>query len=432
MTGNDKIPHVIIAGCGFGGLNAARKLAPHAVRITVIDRSNHHTFQPLLYQVATAGLASGDIAYPIRHILRAHKNVSVIMGDVIGFDLEKRLVKLEGLDLDYDFLIVATGATHSYLAHPEWEQYAPGLKTIEDAGNIRNRVLLTYERAERDQITCGRHKALNFVVVGAGPTGVELAGALAEISRQVLIHDFRHIDPAMTRVVLVEYAPYVLPSYSAELSEKARRRLEKMGVEVRTSTLVTSIEPGLVRTRSDKDGEEAIPSAVTLWAAGVKASAVGAMLGAPLDKAGRVIVEQDLSIPGHPEIFVIGDLAAFKEKTASGERMLPGVAQVAMQGGRTAAKNILRTLHGRPRVTFRYFDKGNMASIGRAAAILERGKLRMSGFIAWIAWLFIHVMYLIGFRNRIMVMLKWAWAYIRFEKTGRLIYGGLKWGSQSD
>ena len=419
----DNRPHVLVLGAGFGGLNAARALGKLPVRVTVVDRKNHHTFQPLLYQVATAGLSAGDIAVPIRRILRKNENTEVFMGEAVGFDLMKKVVRFKHVEVSYDYLIVATGATHSYLAHPEWEKLAPGLKTVEDALEIRNRILTVFEEAERQQAVEGRHDELNFVVVGAGPTGVELAGAIAEISRKVLVHDFRNIDPAMSRVLLLEYAPRVLTAYPEDLSRKAEQQLRKLGVEVRTGAMVTAIEPHAVMV-----GNEKISASLVLWAAGVKASPLGAALGVTLDRAGRVIVQPDCSLPQHPEVFVIGDLASLAGKDG---HPLPGMAPVAIQMGRAVATNIARDLRGAQRKPFSYLDKGSMATIGRAAAVGVSGGVHFSGFIAWIAWLFIHLLYLVGFRNRLMVVMQWAWAYLRFEKTSRLITGNMEEGGRA-
>ena len=403
-------------GAGFGGLYAARVLGKLPVHLTVVDRKNHHTFQPLLYQVATAGLSPGDIATPVRRILRRNKNTEVLMAEAVGFDLENKIVHFREVDLSYDYLIVASGAQHSYFGHPEWEQFAPGLKTVEDALVIRKRILLAFERAERQQLATGKHDPLNFVIVGAGPTGVELAGAIAEISRRVLVHDFRNIDPSHARVILLENAKYVLTSYPQDLSLSAQQQLAHLGVEVRLDALVTNVEPNQVTL---KNGEK-IPASLVLWAAGVMASSLGALLGAPLDRQGRVLVRPDCTLPNHPEVFVIGDLAHLD---GSDGQPLPGVAQVAIQMGEAAARNIARDLRGEPRKTFHYFDKGSMATIGRAAAVAVSGKLHLKGFIAWMAWLFVHILFLIGFRNRIMVIMEWAWAYLSFEKAARLITG---------
>jgi len=432
------VPRVVIVGAGFGGLKAARALAKAPVRITVIDRRNYHTFQPLLYQVATAGLSPGEIAAPIRSILRSHKNIEVLMAEVTGFDLERRLVQTPEGDIAYDYMIVAAGATHSYFGHDEWEPYAPGLKTVEDALEIRRRVLLAFELAERQAAAGERESALNFVVVGGGPTGVELAGTLAEISRHALAHEFRSIDPARTHIVLIEGGPRVLAAYSEDLSRSAEQQLKDLGVEVRTSTLVTQIEAGAVCL-----GNTRLDATVILWAAGVAASPLGKKLGAGVDRAGRVRVLPDLSVPGHPEIFVIGDLAEAKDENG---KMLPGVAPVAIQQGTFVGKLIREEIvagisarvsspnaaadpseradgrfAGRPK--FHYWDKGSLATIGRAAAVAQFGKIHISGFVAWLSWLFVHILFLIGFRNRLLVFIQWAWSYVTYERGARLITG---------
>jgi NADH dehydrogenase len=420
-------PRLVIIGGGFGGLAAAAALAGFPGSITVIDRKNHHTFQPLLYQVATAGLSPGEIAAPIRGILGKRKNVRVLLGEITGFDLQRRKVNVSRIEVGYDYLIVAAGAGHSYFGNDQWEEFAPGLKTIEDALEIRRRVLLAFEIAERQETVTGTHQPVHFVIVGAGPTGVELAGTLAEIAHRSIPRDFRAINPRETEILLVEGAPRVLPTYPEDLSLSAEKQLRRLGVEVRTSALVSAVEPGRV-----KIGDHYVPSTVTLWAAGVSASPLGRLLGVPTDKAGRVVVEPDLSIPGHPEVFVIGDLASFRH-TPNG-KPLPGVAPVAMQAGRSAARNILRDLRNKPRVPFRYRDKGTLATIGRAAAVADLGKLHLSGFPAWITWLFVHLMYLVGFRNRVLVFIEWAWAYITYQRSARLITGNceLPGGAQSD
>jgi NADH:ubiquinone reductase (H+-translocating) len=410
-------PRVVIVGGGFGGLLAARKLARHAVQVTLIDRKNHHTFQPLLYQVATAGLSPGEIAAPIRWIVRG-RNVEVLLGEVNDFDLTRRVVKLSDLELSYDYLIVAAGASHAYFGHDEWEPMAPGLKTIEDALEIRRRVLLAFELAERQAFAGKGHKQLNFVVVGGGPTGVELAGTLADISRQVLAHEFHAIDPKRTRIILIEGGPRVLPAYPEDLSRSAEAQLRRLGVEVHTSAMVTGIEPSSVSM-----GDSRLPAAVILWAAGVAASPLGKKLGAPVDRAGRVLVSPDLSIPGHAEVFVIGDLASLRDENG---KMLPGVAPVAMQEGEATARNIARELKGKPRDNFHYVDKGSLATIGRSAAIAQFGKLHISGLLAWLSWLFIHIFFLIGFRNRVIVLIQWAWSYFTYERGARLITGDTK------
>jgi NADH dehydrogenase len=444
MNGKTEHPaahRVVVVGAGFGGLSAAQALAGASVSMTVIDRKNHHTFQPLLYQVATAGLSPGEIAAPIRSILRHHKNVEVLMAEVTGFDLERRVVETvlqsEPQEVPYDSLIVAAGASHAYFGHDEWQALAPGLKTVEDALEIRRRVLLAFELAEREASAGESRDPLNFVVVGAGPTGVELAGTLAEICRHALAHDFRSIDPRLTRIHLIEGGPHVLPAYPEDLSRSALEQLERLGVEVLTSTLVTKIEPGAIYM-----GETRMNAAVILWAAGVAASSLGKKLGVPIDRAGRVLVNPDLSLPGHPEVFVIGDLAALND--ASG-KLLPGVAPVAILEGRFVAKLIRREIHREmelaptspapskpvPRPAFHYFDKGSLATIGRAAAVAEFGRIHISGFMAWLAWLFIHILFLIGFQNRMLVFMQWAWSYFTYERGARLITGSTSlpgWG----
>jgi NADH:quinone reductase (non-electrogenic) len=408
-------PQIIVVGGGFGGLYAARALAHLRVKLTVLDRKNHHTFQPLLYQVATAGLSPGDISAPIRWVLRDAVNTEVLLAYVTGFDLDRREVVAQDLRLPYDYLVVAAGATHAYFGHPEWESVAPGLKTLEDALEIRNRVLLAFEVAERQAAVVGQHAPLTFVVVGGGPTGVELAGTLAEITRTALAHDFRAIDPKRTRIVLIEGGPRVLPAYPEDLSADAQRQLEKLGVDVLTSAMVTGVEPQAVRM-----GDKVLSATVTLWAAGVAASPLGRVLGAPVDRVGRVFVQPDLSIPGHPEVFVIGDLAAFRTEDG---KVLPGVAPVAIQQGKAVARNIEHDLTGQRREAFHYLDKGSLATIGRAAAVAQFGKIHLSGFLAWLAWLFVHIFFLIGFRNRFVVMFQWAWSYFTFERGVRLITG---------
>jgi NADH:ubiquinone reductase (H+-translocating) len=408
-------PRVVIIGSGFGGLKAATALAGKAVRVTVIDRTNHHTFQPLLYQVATAGISPAEIAAPIRWILRRSGNIEVLLGDVQSFDLNRKMVTTPDLDVPYDYLIVAAGASHAYFGHDEWEPFAPGLKTIEDALEIRRRVLLAFELAERQAIMGGEPMELNFVVVGAGPTGVELSGTLAEISHHVLRHDFHHIDSRSARIILLEGGPRVLPAYPEDLSASAEKQLRHLGVDVRTSAMVSRVEADAVWT-----GDTRIPAVVTLWAAGVAASPLGKKLGVPIDRAGRVLVHPDLSIPGHPEVFVVGDLAALKDKDG---QWLPGVAPVAMQEGEFAGKTILRDLRGEKREDFHYFDKGTLATIGRAAGVGEIGKVHLSGFFAWLAWLFVHILFLIGFRNRLIVLIQWAWSYFTYQRGARLITG---------
>jgi len=407
-------PRVVVVGAGFGGLEVARRLARQPVALTVVDRRNHHTFQPLLYQVATAGLSPAEIAAPIRWIFRG-RPVEVLLGEVERIVLAERRLHAQGGELPYDYLVLAAGASHAYFGHDEWAAVAPGLKTVEDSLEIRRRVLLAFELAERDASWRRPARPLTFVIIGAGPTGVELAGTLAEIARQVLRHEFRAIDPARARVLLLEGGPRVLSSYPEPLSDSAERQLRRLGVEVRTDTRVTSLEPGVVVT-----DDERIAAAVVLWAAGVRAAPVATTLGVPLDRAGRVLVEPDLSLPGHPEVFVIGDMAALRDERGV---WLPGVAPVAMQQGRAVARTILADLAGKPRRPFRYVDKGSLATIGRSAGVAVLGRWRLSGFIAWLAWLFVHVFFLIGFRNRLVVMLQWAWSYFTFERSARLITG---------
>jgi NADH dehydrogenase len=412
---NYQKPRVVIVGAGFGGLQAARKLAHSPVQITLIDRKNHHTFQPLLYQVATAGLSPGEIAAPIRWIVRGQRNIEVLLGEVGDFDLENRRVKLPDVEVPYDYLIVAAGASHGYFGHDDWEPLAPGLKTIEDALEIRRRVLLAFELAERQAAAAEPTLPLNFVIVGGGPTGVELAGTLAEISHHVLAHEFQAIDPKSTRIILLEGGPRILPAYAEDLSVSAEKQLQRLGVDVHTSTMVTKVEAAAVWM-----GETRLPAAVILWAAGVAASPLGKKLGAQVDRAGRVLVNPDLSVPGHSEVLVIGDLAALKDENG---KMLPGVAPVALQEGAAAARNIKRDLDQQPRQNFHYFDKGNLATIGRAAAIAQFGKIHISGFLAWLSWLFVHIFFLIGFRNRMIVLIQWAWSYFTYERGARLITG---------
>lgn len=407
-------PHVVIVGGGFGGLSAARALARADVRVTLLDRRNHHVFQPLLYQVATAGLSPGDIASPIRWILRGQQNVRVVLGEVVAVDASgKRLRLADGSDTTFDSLILASGASHAYFGHDEWQHIAPGLKTLEDGLEIRRRVLLAFEQAERETDTAERVRLLTFVIVGGGPTGVELAGALTELARNMR-RDFRTVDPRAARVILLEGGPDVLPTFVPRLRTFAERALRRLGAEVRTGALVTGIDNRGVRV-----GGERIDAGTVLWAAGVAASSVGRTLGVPVDRAGRVIVERDLTIPAHPDIYVIGDLALFTH-TQDGQP-LPGVAQVAIQQGAHAARNILRSLAGQPREPFTYFDWGNLATIGRAAAVADFGRLKVTGYVAWVLWLFIHIMKLTGFRNRLVVFVQWAIAYFTQQRSIRLI-----------
>jgi NADH dehydrogenase len=410
----EPLPQVVVVGGGFAGLTAVRALRRAPVRITVVDRRNHHLFQPLLYQVATAALSPADISAPIRSVLRHQLNAEVVLGEVTDVDASAHRVHLaDGVEIPFDFLIVGTGATHSYFGHPEWAPLAPGLKTIEDAVEIRRRVLLAFELAEREPNPEVRRALLNFVIVGGGPTGVELAGALAEIARHTLMADFRHIDPENARVVLLEAQPNVLPPYAPTLQAAARRQLERLGVEVRTSAPVTAVDEEGVTT-----GGERIPSRTVLWGAGVAASRLGRMLGGRHDRSGRVEVLPDLTIPGHPEISVVGDLAAMRREDGS---LVPGVAPAAMQAGRHAARNVMRALAGEPLLPFHYRDKGLIATIGRAAAVADIRGLHVSGLPAWLLWLFVHIFFLIGFRNRVAVILQWAWSYVTFKRGARLI-----------
>jgi NADH dehydrogenase len=412
MSAGGQLPSVVVVGAGFAGLAAARALDGAPVRVAVVDRRNHHLFQPLLYQVATAALNPADIAQPIRRVLRRQRNAEVLLAEVTGVDLSRKRVLLADGEIAYQQLILATGATHSYLGHPEWAAHAPGLKTVEDALEIRRRVLTAFERAEREPDVERQRASMTFVIVGAGPTGVELAGALAEIARRTLAADFRHIAPERSRVVLVEAAPRVLPAYPEELSGSARRQLERLGVEVRTGAPVSRIDD-----RGVVAGGERLEAATVLWAAGVEASPLARSLGAPLDRAGRVRVDADLTVPGHPEVHVAGDLV-FLEQDG---RPIPGVAPAAIQQGRHAARNALRALRGEPRLPFRYRDKGLLATIGRGAAVAAVGRVRLTGLLAWLAWLFVHIYFLIGFRNRLAVLLQWAWSYLTFERGARLI-----------
>lgn len=409
------VPHVVIVGAGFGGLYAAQALKHAPVQITIIDRHNYHLFQPLLYQVATAGLSPGDIAYPIRGVVRRQKNTRVFLVEATAIHVEARKVILRDGEVGYDYLILSTGASHSYFGHPEWEAYAPGLKSIDDALEIRRRILVAFEKAERESDPARRQALLTFVVVGAGPTGVELAGAIGEIACKVMARDFRNINPQEARIILIEAGPRILPAFPEELSTRAEESLGKLCIEVRKNSSVTSVQPGVVVI-----GNERISAATVLWAAGVTASPLARTLGVPLDRAGRVLVEPDLSIPGHPEVFVIGDLAAFLHQTG---KPLPGLAPVAIQQGRYTAKNISRRSQGLPTEPFHYVDRGILATIGRAAAVADFGVAKFSGFFAWVLWLFVHIFWLIGFRNRFIVLFEWAWAYITFQRSARLITG---------
>src|SRR5580698_5594908 len=424
---------VVILGGGFGGLNAALGLAKQPVDVTLVDRKNHYTFQPLLYQIALAVLSPGDIAQPIRSLVRDYPNVEVLMDEAVGFDLTERRVNLKtGVQLEYDYLVVATGSTHSYFGRDEWAKYAPGLKTVEDAIEIRRRVLLAFELAERQMMETGAHPALNFVIIGGGPTGVELAGAISDIAKLYMAKDFRHIDPSMAQVLILEGSPNILGAYPTDLQAKALEQLNGLGVKVRTSAHVSDVQPGYVMV-----GDERIDAVVTLWAAGVQASPLGKLLGVETDKRGAVFVDGHLNPPGHPEIFICGDLAHFEQDG----KQVPGVAQPAMQMGRYAAKRIGRLVAatlgsdgtGKDE-EFRYFDKGDMATIGRKAAVAKIEwpfKAHWSGSPAWMTWLVVHIFFLIGFRNRLSVFRQWAWTYLTFSDGARLITGSQElpgWG----
>jgi len=413
--GQAKRPRVVVVGGGFAGLYAVRTLRHEPVDVTVVDRRNHHLFQPLLYQVATAALDPSDIAVPIRRILRHQHNAEVLLADVASVDVSRKRVLLDDGELAYDALVLATGSTHSYFGHGEWARLATGLKTVEDALEIRRRVLLAFEAAERQTDLALRKSWLTFVIVGAGPTGVELAGALAEISRHILASDFRHLGEQSARVVLLEAGPRALAAFPPELSARSERDLAALGVEVQLGAAVTGIDVHGVNV-----GNARIDARTVLWAAGVEASPLAASLGAPLDRAGRVKVNPDLSVPGSPEVFIAGDLAAIAD---SHGKLVPGVAPAAIQEGRHAARNALRTLQGEATQPFRYFDKGSLATIGRARAVAALGKLRLGGVVAWLAWLVIHIAYLIGFRNRFFVLASWAWTYLTYERGSRLITG---------
>lgn len=411
-------PRVLIIGGGFAGIHAAKGLARLPVDITLIDRRNHHTFQPLLYQVALAVLSPADIAQPIRSIVKSYSNVEVLMDEAVSFDLEHQRVQMKSrAQMDYDYLIVATGATHSYFGHDQWAEFAPGLKTLEDAVEIRRRVLLAFELAERQMLETGTHPPLNFVIIGGGPTGVELAGAISDIAKLYMRHDFRHIDPRLARVIILEGSPRILAAYPEDLSEKAVEQLATLGVEVHTGKQVTEVQPGYVMV-----GGEKLESVVTLWAAGVQASPLGKLLGAETDRKGCVIVDEYLNPAGHPEIFVLGDLAHVMQDG----KQVPGVAQPAMQMGDHVAKMIGEDLDGKRRTKFHYFDKGDMATIGRMAAVAKIEwpfKAHWQGFPAWLTWLLVHIYFLIGFRNRIAVFTAWAWTYFTFTRGARLITG---------
>jgi len=418
------VPHIVILGGGFGGLFAARAFHGVAgVRVTLIDRHNYHLFQPLLYQVATAALSPGDVASPIRWILRHQKNVQVLLAEAGAIDAAHRQVAIDSGTISYDYLIVATGAAHSYFGHPDWEARAPGLKTLDDALEMRRRVLLAFESAERESDPGKQRRFLTFVIVGGGPTGVELAGALAEIARQSLRQDFRDIRPESARIIVVEGGPDLLGTFPDHLRVAARRSLERLGVEVRTSSIVTDIDAeGVVFRAASAEGPahvERIEAQTVLWAAGVAASPLVKSLGVPLDRVGRVSAEPTLQVPGHPEIFVVGDVCALQQDG----KPLPGVAQVGMQEGAHAARNIVHAIKGEPLTPFRYRDYGTMAVIGRGSAVADIGPVETSGFLAWVFWLFLHIFWLIGFRNRLAVLSEWAWSYLTMQRRVRLITG---------
>jgi NADH dehydrogenase len=412
-------PKVVIVGGGFGGLYAAKELAEKNVRVTLVDRTNHHLFQPLLYQVATAGLSPADIAQPIRHILKEAKNTEVVMAEVDRIDPQSKQVHTtKGLIFSYDYLIVAAGARHSYFGHDEWERFAPGLKNLADALELRRRILQAFEAAEIANSEEERRAALTFIVVGAGPTGVEMAGAVAELARHTLAEDFRRVDPRATRVLLVEGVARVLPAFREDLSRSALKQLQSMGIEVRTGTMVKEVTNHGVTVNG-----EFIPCRTVIWAAGNAAAPIGKSLSAETDRAGRVIVNEDLTVPGHPEVFAIGDMACFKHQTGE---PLPALSPVAMQMGRHAAKNILSRLQGQQLAAFHYFDKGTMATIGRNKAVADLKFVRFGGYLAWLSWLFVHLIFLIGLRNRLLVFFQWTWAYLTYGRGARLIYGTFK------
>jgi NADH dehydrogenase len=419
MSGS-KVPHVVIVGGGFAGLEAARILNHPSVRVTVIDRRNHHVFQPLLYQVATAALSPGDIASPIRWILRDQANLRVMMAEVARVEAQQNILMLaDGEQVGYDFLILAPGAAHSYFGHDEWAASSPGLKTLDDALTIRARMLLAFEQAEREADPERQRVLLTFAIVGGGPTGVELAGALAEIAHHTVKHEFDLADPDSSRIVLIEAGPTILPAFSEPLRSFARRTLRKLRVEVWEQSAVTGITPDQLTIKRSDGSEERLFAHTVLWAAGVAASPLGATLGVPLDRAGRVTVQPDLTVPGYPAVFVVGDLAYFVQKG----RTLPGVAQVAKQQGAHAARNVLRAVAGKSSTPFVYRDPGNMATIGRGAAIADFGWTYVTGVVGWLMWLFVHVLFLIGFRNRLSVLLQWAVAYMTYQRSVRLITG---------
>jgi NADH dehydrogenase len=418
MALQSSVPRVIIIGAGFGGLKAAKQLCNEPVRVTVIDRTNYHLFQPLLYQVASAALSPADIAAPIRSILSKGRNIEVVLAEVRSVDVNARTVRTVENEMSYDYLIVATGSRHSYFGHAEWEKLAPGLKSLEDAVEIRRRILMAFEYAEKTDNQTARAAAMTFVIVGGGPTGVEMAGAIAEIARYTLAKDFRHIDPSHSRIILVEGEPRVLAAFPEDLSASAIKHLQQLGVEVRTGVHAKNLtEAGL------ELNAEFIPCRVKIWAAGNNASFVGQTLDTPVDRAGRVLVNEDLTISGHPEVQVIGDLANFSYKEG---KPLPGLAPVAIQQGKHAAGNVLAMISGEKPLRFSYRDKGTLATIGRNRAVADLNTMHLSGFFAWLAWLFVHIFFLIGFRNRIAVIFTWAWSYFSFNKGARLITRGFQ------
>ena len=414
----DKTFHVVVLGAGFGGLFFCKHFRHPRARVTVVDRTNHHLFQPLLYQVATAGLSAPEIAQPIRSILSHRPDVTVLLDEATDFDLANRKVALRKSTLEYDFLVLAMGSQTGYFGHPEWEQFAPGLKTLDDALRLRSRILLAFEKAENETDPAERDKLLTIVIVGGGPTGLELAGAFAELARTVLKRDFRRIDPAQARIILIEGAPRVLSNYPPDLSASAQRQLEALGVQVRTATPVNNIRAGEVELA----GGEILRAGNIVWAAGVAAVPLTRKLGVDLDKAGRVKVNPDLSVPGHPEIFAIGDLALVVEKNG---KPVPGICPAAMQMGRYVARVIENELNygasQPPRPPFKYWDKGTMATIGRSAAVAWIGRMKISGYPAWLAWLFVHLIFLIGFRNRLAVLLQWTYSYFAYKRGARII-----------
>jgi NADH dehydrogenase len=411
---NSTQPHVVIIGGGFGGLTCAQSLKQVPVRITLLDRTNHHVFQPLLYQVAMAGLSPADIAAPIRGILRKQENVSVLLAEALGLDLDQQIVQLRDGELHYDYLVLAAGGRTSYFGHDEWERFAPGLKDLNDAVEIRRRVLVAFEAAEKEQDDERRKELMTFVVVGGGPTGVELAGSIAELARYVLDRDFRSIYPEFAEILLLEGGPRILPGFAEELSVSAEQQLTNLGVKVRKNAQVTNIDATGVYL-----GDRKINAATVIWGAGVQATSLTKNLGLPLDRAGRLLIQPDLTVPGHRNVFAVGDMTHLEQEG----KPLPGVSPVAMQMGRCVARNLQHALKGEPYEQFHYLDKGSMATIGRNAAIAEIGQLRLSGFLAWLAWLVVHLFFLIGFRNRVAALLNWAWMYFTYQRGARLIIG---------